>query len=65
MKRNLTREEIISQLLFANNLIKNKFGKKDDQTLWAVRNVVFMGMGEPLLNYENVKKSIEIMLAQQ
>jgi len=65
MKRNLTREEIISQVVFANNLIKNKFGKKDDQTLWAVRNVVFMGMGEPLLNYENVKKSIEIMLAQQ
>jgi 23S rRNA (adenine2503-C2)-methyltransferase len=64
IKRDLTREEIISQLLFANNLIKKKFGKKDDQTLRAVRNVVFMGMGEPLLNYQNVKKSIEIMLAQ-
>jgi len=65
MKRDLTRNEIISQLLFANNFIKTKFGKKDDQTLRAVRNVVFMGMGEPLLNYENVKKSIEVMLAQQ
>lgn len=65
IKRDLTRNEIISQLLFANNFIKTKFGKKDDQTLRAVRNVVFMGMGEPLLNYENVKRSIEIMLAQQ
>lgn len=64
LKRNLTREEIIWQVLFANNYIKNKFGKKEDGTLYAVRNVVFMGMGEPLLNYENVKKSIEIMLDQ-
>ncbi|MEI7557957.1 MAG: radical SAM protein [bacterium] len=30
-----------------------------------MRNVVFMGMGEPLLNYDNVKKSIEIMLRQE
>ncbi|PJA49016.1 MAG: 23S rRNA (adenine(2503)-C(2))-methyltransferase RlmN [candidate division SR1 bacterium CG_4_9_14_3_um_filter_40_9] len=64
IKRDLTRNEIISQLLFANNFIKTKFGKKDDQTLRAVRNVVFMGMGEPLINYQNVKKSIEIMIAQ-
>ncbi|MCF7834871.1 23S rRNA (adenine(2503)-C(2))-methyltransferase RlmN [Candidatus Gracilibacteria bacterium] len=62
--RNLTRDEIISQILYANNYIKNKFGKKEDGTLFGVRNVVFMGMGEPLANYDNVKKSIEIMLAQ-
>ncbi|HRX64136.1 MAG TPA: radical SAM protein, partial [Candidatus Absconditabacterales bacterium] len=60
--RNLTWQEIISQILYVNNYIKNKFGKKEDGTLWAVRNVVFMGMGEPLLNYENLKKSIEIIL---
>ncbi len=64
-KRNLTRDEMISQILFANNYIKKKFGKQDDGTLFGVRNVVFMGMGEPLLNYENVKKSIEIMLRQE
>ncbi len=64
-KRNLTRDEMISQILFANNYIKNKFGKQEDGTLFGVRNVVFMGMGEPLLNYENVKKSIEIMLRQE
>lgn len=63
-KRNLTRDEMISQVLFANNYIKNKFGKQDDGTLFGVRNVVFMWMGEPLLNYENVKKTIEIMLRQ-
>ncbi len=64
-KRNLTRDEIVSQILFANQYIKQKFGKQEDWTLFGVRNVVFMGMGEPLLNYENVKKSIEIMLRQE
>ncbi len=62
--RNLERTEIISQMLFVNNYIKKKFGKKEDWTLRSVRNVVFMWMGEPLLNYENVKKAIEIMFRQ-
>ena len=64
-KRNLTRDEMISQVLFANHYIKQKFGKQEDGTLFSIRNIVFMGMGEPLLNYENVKKSIEIMLRQE
>lgn len=64
LKRNLSRQEIISQILFANNYIKNKLWKKDDWTLRGVRNVVFMWMGEPLLNYENLKQAITIMLAQ-
>lgn len=63
-KRNLTRDEMVSQIFFANNYIKQKFGKQDDGSLYSVRNVVFMWMGEPLLNYDNVKKSIEIMLRQ-
>ena len=64
-KRNLTRDEMISQIFYANHLIKQKFGKQEDGILFGVRNVVFMGMGEPLLNYENVKKAIEIMLRQE
>ena len=64
LQRNLTAEEIIWQVLYANNYIKNKFGKKDDGTLYGVRNVVFMWMGEPLLNYDNMKKAIELMLPQ-
>jgi len=64
-KRNLTRDEMVSQIFYANNYIKNKFGKQEDGTLFSVRNVVFMGMGEPLLNYENTKKAIEIMLRQE
>lgn len=64
IKRNLERHEILSQLLYANSYIKEKFGKKEDGTLNRVRNVVFMWMGEPLLNYDNVKKSIDYMLPQ-
>lgn len=63
--RDLSYDEIISQVLFANNFIKKKFGKKEDWTLFSVRNIVFMWMWEPFLNYEEVKKSIEIMLEQK
>ena len=62
--RNLTREEIISQVLYANWYVKQRFGKKEDGTNRGIRNVVFMGMGEPLLNYDEMLKSIEVMLAQ-
>ena len=64
-KRNLTRDEMVSQVLYANNYIKKKFGKQEDGSWYSVRNIVFMGMGEPLLNYDNVKKAIEIMLRQE
>jgi 23S rRNA (adenine2503-C2)-methyltransferase len=48
--RNLTPGEIVDQLLQVRKIC----GKK-------VTNLVYMGMGEPLLNYENVMKSVEIM----
>jgi len=64
VQRNLTRDEIVAQILYANNYIKKKLWKKSDWTLNWVRNVVFMGMGEPLLNYDNVVKSLEFMLDQ-
>ena len=52
-KRNLTASEIIEQvLLFARIL------KKESR---SVTNIVFMGMGEPFLNYENVMAAISIM----
>ncbi len=63
--RDLWHDEIVAQVLYANNYIKEKFNKKEDWTLHSIRNVVFMWMWEPLLNYEEVKKSILIMLEQQ
>ncbi|MBZ1348473.1 MAG: 23S rRNA (adenine(2503)-C(2))-methyltransferase RlmN [Candidatus Nealsonbacteria bacterium] len=51
-KRNLTSWEIIDQVLyFARSL------KKDKE---KITNVVFMGMGEPFLNYDNVLETIKI-----
>ena len=55
-KRNLTAEEMISQVLFFGRYLKkNKF--VDDR----ITNVVFMGMGEPLLNYDNVMSAIKFI----
>jgi 23S rRNA (adenine2503-C2)-methyltransferase len=50
--------------LYANNYIKQKFGKKEDGTWNRVRNVVFMWMWEPMLNYDNMVSSISYMQNQ-
>lgn len=63
-KRNLNLDEIVWQVIFANNYLK-KFWKKTDWSYYKVRNIVFMWMGEPLLNYENVKKACEMFLNQK
>lgn len=57
LKRNLEFFEIVDQIMYAINLLK-----KEQATL---RNVVYMWMWEPFLNYENVKKSIEIACNQK
>lgn len=55
--RNLDATEIISQLWLANRLLGHECGKHR-----VITNVVFMGMGEPLLNFDNVAGAIRIML---
>jgi 23S rRNA (adenine2503-C2)-methyltransferase len=50
--RNLTAGEIVDQVIQAQN-----------QSPRRITNVVFMGMGEPMLNYENVMKAVEILNA--
>lgn len=49
MKRNLTENEIVEQVLFFSRYIKEHYNIED-----RVTNVVFMGMGEPFLNYDAV-----------
>ena len=51
-QRNLTSAEILNQILE----VKRDLG--DDR---GITNIVIMGMGEPLDNFENVKKAVEIM----
>jgi 23S rRNA (adenine2503-C2)-methyltransferase len=51
-KRNLEFDEIYDEVILINEQCERIHGKK-------LSNIVFMGMGEPLLNYKNVLKSIE------
>ncbi len=51
-KRNLTYDEIYDQVVLINQQSEKSFDKK-------LSNIVFMGMGEPLMNYTNVLKAIE------
>ncbi len=51
-KRNLDFDEIVDQVVLVNEQAVEHFGK-------PLTNIVFMGMGEPLLNYANVLKAIE------
>lgn len=54
--RNLSSGEILAQLIMANLRLKERGIDK------RVTNVVFMGMGEPLDNYDEVVKACKIML---
>lgn len=56
MIRNISAGEIVMQILLAKDLIQD--WKKDIKKL---KNIVFMGMGEPLLNFDNVAKAIKIL----
>ena len=50
--RNLNVDEIYDQVTAINNQSQIYHNKK-------ITNIVFMGMGEPLMNYNNVKKAID------
>ncbi len=50
-KRNLTADEIVDQILYWNQKIYPTF----------VGRVVFMGMGEPFLNWDNLLESLKII----
>lgn len=54
---NLTAAQIISQLWFAEHRMRIQFNKRR-----VIGNVVFMGMGEPLANFDNVVTAIRIMM---
>ena len=55
--RNLTVGEIISQIWVANKTLKS-----DPKAERVITNVVFMGMGEPLLNFDNLVMTIDLLL---
>jgi 23S rRNA (adenine2503-C2)-methyltransferase len=63
-RRNLTAGEIIDQVLYFAHHIKepNHEGKTDNSgAANHLTNIVFMGMGEPLANYDNLLQAIELL----
>ncbi|WP_337872774.1 23S rRNA (adenine(2503)-C(2))-methyltransferase RlmN [Ignavibacterium sp.] len=54
-KRNLTAGEIFDQFLLASK----------DYTKSPITNIVYMGMGEPLLNFQNTFKSLQIFAEEK
>ncbi|MDP5122030.1 MAG: 23S rRNA (adenine(2503)-C(2))-methyltransferase RlmN [Spirosomaceae bacterium] len=57
-ERNLTAAEIYDQVV----IIKDK---AEEMYSAPLTNVVYMGMGEPLLNYANVLKSVELITSEK
>jgi len=53
-KRNLEAFEIYDQVVLIRDQAQEKYGI-------PLTNIVYMGMGEPLLNYSNVLKSVEMI----
>jgi 23S rRNA (adenine2503-C2)-methyltransferase len=58
LQRNLSAAEIVSQVNWVNAEISECEGR---QQLRPISNLVFMGMGEPLHNFENLIKALEIL----
>jgi 23S rRNA (adenine2503-C2)-methyltransferase len=80
LKRNMTAGEIVSQIVLVLNHVYGAGAAsspgadhvKLDKELWDDRrfrkfhtNIVMMGMGEPLLNYDSVMKSIRLFAADE
>ena len=56
--RNLTVAEIIGQLWFAEHFLRKHLNRSER----VISNVVMMGMGEPLQNYQPLVQSLRVML---
>jgi len=55
--KNLEYHEIVEQIYYAAKLLNSEEDK--------LRNIVFMGMWEPMLNYDTVKKTIKFAINQK
>lgn len=55
---NLTAGEIVDQVVYLRDLAADKYDL-------SLTNIVYMGMGEPLLNYKNVLRSVEIITSPE
>jgi 23S rRNA (adenine2503-C2)-methyltransferase len=56
--RNLTAGEIVDQVVYLRNQAENRYKT-------SLTNIVYMGMGEPLLNYKNTLRSVEMLCSDK
>jgi 23S rRNA (adenine2503-C2)-methyltransferase len=66
--RNLTAQEIVAQVLIARDRLQDYPGRAPSDGVFVptdggrfVSNIVFMGMGEPLYNFDNVRDAIGVL----
>lgn len=57
LMRNLSPGEIVDQVAYLKNQAENRYNT-------TLSNIVYMGMGEPLLNYNNMMRSIEMITSE-
>jgi 23S rRNA (adenine2503-C2)-methyltransferase len=71
-KRNLTPDEIVEQVLAVERILSSLSSKPDEKPITRtatstnerlIDNLVIMGMGEPLANYDNLLKALRILNA--
>ena len=64
--RNLSSQEIVGQVIAVYDDLglweKTRVNRNHSSCFEIITNIVFMGMGEPLLNYEEVKKACSILM---
>lgn len=58
LMRNLTAGEIVDQVVYLRDQAENRYKT-------PLTNIVYMGMGEPLLNYKNVLRSVEMITSEE
>lgn len=58
LMRNLTAGEIVDQVVYLKEQAENRYNT-------PLTNIVYMGMGEPLLNYKNVLRSVEMITSEE
>jgi 23S rRNA (adenine2503-C2)-methyltransferase len=65
LKRNLTPSEIVNQVCTVINELPDEMCSSGDKKSGCINNLVFMGMGEPLANFDNLLTALEIIMDQR
>jgi len=65
LKRNLTPSEIVNQVCGVIDQIPAEMCSSAEKKSGCINNLVFMGMGEPLANFDNLLTAIDIIMDQR